>query len=411
MQFLWNRATYCIFLGIVLQSFCSIKLIWLNSLLVDTSQETFSLNNGTTFVCIWAVVTFFSRIIGGYTLGKYAEGQGFIPTQKILILGYIVTTFLFFLCCLYASNLYQIKPLVLLVAYLNAFLFPATLVLPAMHLMKIYSEANHVKISTLAIAASGLGYILSYAISAECNPQTMSCIIFGGSFLCGLVFYIGKKSMSGLEVPSTPEIRKHSKLSPNYVAKFLAMLVGGVCGAGLTHNYFFTEPYVLNVAIADVSSLKQGYIFFYIALGVFLMLASKICDYVNWSKLMLRSLIGTLLVVFSLGVYDVSKDHIYVIYQVLFAFFFAGFLAPSLALVFSLFKNTQPFFNGLIWYYSGLSLSYLVGYLLSKDLLGIFHHYFLFVSPLVFNGVLCIAVIVAIKLSIVSSTSKKPLIM
>lgn len=406
MQTLWNRATCCIFIGIVLQSFCSIKLIWLNSLLIDTSQETFSLNNGTTFVCIWAVVTFFSRIIGGYTLGKYAEGQGFLATQKLLILGYIVTTSLFFLCCLYASDLYQIKPLVLLVAYLNAFLFPATLVLPAMHLMKIYSDASHVKISTLAIAASGLGYILSYAISTECNLKTMSSVICGSSFLCGLVFYIGKKSMFSLEVPSAPAIRKHSNLSPNYVAKFLTMLVGGVCGSGLTHNYFFTEPYVLNVAIADASSLKQGYIFFCIALGVFLILASKICDYVNWSKLMFRSLIGTLLVVFSLGIYDISKDHLYVIYQVLFAFFFAGFLAPSLALVFSLFKNTQPFFNGLIWYYSGLSLSYLAGYFLSKDSLGVFQQYFLFVSPLVFNTVLCLAVMVAIRLSIVSTNSK-----
>ena len=62
MQFLWNRATFCIFLGVVIQSFCSIKLVWLNQLLGSISGERFSLNGGAVFVCAWAAVTFFSRI-------------------------------------------------------------------------------------------------------------------------------------------------------------------------------------------------------------------------------------------------------------------------------------------------------------------------------------------------------------
>ena len=77
MQFLWNRSTFCIFLMVILQSFCTLKLLWLNSLSAQTSTEIFNLRNGTAFVfvCAWAIGTFFSRITGAYTLGKYAETQ------------------------------------------------------------------------------------------------------------------------------------------------------------------------------------------------------------------------------------------------------------------------------------------------------------------------------------------------
>jgi len=406
MQFLWNRSIFCIFLIVTLQSFCAIKLVWLNPLLINASGEIFSLKNGTTFICAWAVVSFFSRIMGGHTLGKYAEKKGFIATQKFLISGYILTTALFFLSCLFADQFQSTKLLMLVISYLNLFLGSAALVSPAMYLMKISKTSDHVNISMLMIFGSGLGYVLAYAVSAECNLQIMSAIIFGCSLLCGYIFYCAKKGIINLEKSHTPEKQKPPQNAPNTVAKFLAVLIGGVCGAGLSHNYFFIEPYVLNVSIINARNFQMGYMFFYIALGLFMMLASRVCDFVDWSKLMFLSLIGILLVMFSLSIYDVSKDHIYLIYQVSFAFFFAGFLTPSLALVFSLFKNSQPFYNGIFWYSSGISISYLIGYFLSKDLLGIFHHYFLFVSPLVFNAVLCLALMIAVKLSIVSTHSK-----
>ncbi|MEI7493503.1 MAG: hypothetical protein WCJ92_02765 [Alphaproteobacteria bacterium] len=344
--------------------------------------------------------------MGGHTLGKYAEKKGFIATQKFLISGYILTTALFFLSCLFADQFQSTKLLMLVISYLNLFLGSAALVSPAMYLMKISKISDHVNISMLMIFGSGLGYVLAYAVSAKCNLQIMSAIIFGCSLLCGYIFYCAKKGIINLEKSHTPEKQKSPQNAPNTTAKFLAVLIGGVCGAGLSHNYFFIEPYVLNVSIINARNFQMGYMFFYIALGLFMMLASRVCDFVDCSKLMFLSLIGVLLVMFSLSIYDVSKDHIYIIYQVLFAFFFAGFLAPSLALVFSLFKNSQPFYNGIFWYSSGISISYLIGYFLSKDLLGIFHHYFLFVSPLVFNAVLCLVLMTVINLSIVSTHSK-----
>ncbi len=402
MQFLWNRATSCIFLGVILQSFCSIKLVWLNALLPSISGERIGLSHGAAFVCAWAVVTFFSRVTGAYTLGKYAEAKGFFAAQKVLVLGYICTTFLFFLCCLYANYTYQIRWVVLLVTYFNAFLFPATLVLPAMYLMKIYNAESHAKISMLMILASVLGYTLSSTLSIKFNPHVMSGIICGGSFLCGFLYYMGKNSILGLEESHVKEPQKYSPISSGYRARILALLVGGVCGAGMTHNYFFIEPYLLNVTVVNLNRSKWGYISFYIALVVFLILARKVCAYVNSTKLLFRSLIGTLLVAAALNVIDVSSAHAYIIYQVTFAFFFAGFLAPSLAIVFSLFQNDRPFFNGVFWYYSGLSFSYLVGYFLSKEL-GIFTHYFLLVSPLVLMGVPCMAALRSKLLTIRSS--------
>lgn len=105
------------------------------------------------------------------------------------------------------------------------------------------------------------------------------------------------------------------------------------------------------------------------------------------------------------NILNMLNTYTYIIYQIVFAFFFAGFLAPSLALVFLLFQNNQPFFNGIVWYYLGSSFSYVVGYFLSKQI-GIFRHYFLLVSPLVFMGTLCMIAIASAKLSILHFSSK-----
>ncbi len=406
MQFLWNRATFCIFLGVVLQSFCSIRLGWLNQLLGSISGEKFSLSYGTIFVHAWAVVTFFSRITGAYTLGKCAEARGFLATQKILILGYIITNFLFLLCFSYATVFYQIRSVILLIIYLNAFLLPATLILPAIHLMKIYNTSSHVKISMLIILASLLGYVLSCAVSTEFSPQVMSSIICGASFLCGFIYYVNRKCICSLEVSKVIEEKKYHQVLPDYRAKILALLVGGVCGAGMTHNYFFIEPYLLDVIIVNLTSPKINYvIYFHVELAAFLVLSSKICDHVNFLKLMFISLVGVLLVAFSLNMLGVSNTQEYIIYQVLFAFFFAGFLAPSFLLIFSLFQNNQPYFNGIFWYYLGISFSYLAGYFLSKEL-GHFHHYFLLKSPLVFIGIACL-ITMAIELPMIRLSSQQ----
>ncbi len=405
MQFLWNRATVCVFLGVVLQSFCSIRLGWLNQLLSNLSGEKFSLSYGVIFVHAWAVVTFFSRITGAYTLGRYAEARGFFTTQKILILGYIITTSLFLLYLLCVNDFYQIRPVILLLTYFNAFLLPATLILPAIYLMNVYSASSHVKISMLIILASLLGYALSCAVSIDFSPLVISSIFCGSSFLCGLIYYLNRKSIGGLGASKIREENKYHQTLPVYRAKRLAFLVGGVCGAGMTHNFFFTEPYLQNVTIVTFTSPKiSSVIFFHLVLGVFLVFASKICDHVNLLKLMFASLVGVLLVAASLNVFGVSSTHTYILYQVLFSFFFAGFLAPSLALTFSLFENNNPFFNSIFWYYSGISFSYLAGYFLSKEL-GFFNHYFLLKSPFIFLGIICI-IAMAIELLRIRSFSK-----
>jgi hypothetical protein len=403
MQYSGSRATWCIFLGIVFQSFCSIKLIGFNSLLVTALGEKFVLSDYSIFLGAWAVVTFISRIIGAYTLGKYAEAKGFLIVQRILILGYLLTTFLLFICCSCASNFSQIRPLLLVIAFFNACLFPATLVLPAMYLMKIYDLSSHVKISMLAISSSVIGYVLSCVISARCSTQAMSAFLFGGSLLCGVIYYLGKDAISNLGKSPALQIKKHLQILPTYVAKILAALVGVVCGAGLSHNYFFIEPYALNISIVNADHFKLVYTFFYSALGAFLIFATKICKYVNYKKLMFWSLICILLLEFGLKMLNVPSTYAYLVYQVLFAFFFAGFLAPSLSLIFSLFQ-THSFFNGTVWYYFGFSTSYLAGYFLSKQL-GIFPQYFLLASPLIFNGILCVLAMIVTQF-IYSSSQK-----
>ena len=77
----------------VLQSFCSIKLVWLNSLLANISDETLILARDINFVYAWAIITFFAKIMGGYTLGKFAEAHAFLTTQKSLSQGIFLQHF------------------------------------------------------------------------------------------------------------------------------------------------------------------------------------------------------------------------------------------------------------------------------------------------------------------------------
>lgn len=113
----------------------------------------------------------------------------------------------------------------LLLVYFNSFLSPAMIALPAIYLMKIYKGQNHVKISMLMIFAAGLGYILSYAVSAKYSHQVMSGIICGGSCLYGLVIYLGKESIFKLEKSNLLDASKTSKKSFNTTSKILAGLV------------------------------------------------------------------------------------------------------------------------------------------------------------------------------------------
>ena len=361
------------------------------------------------FVFTWVVLTFFSKIIGAYTLGKYSESKGFLKTQKIIVTGYVLTTGLLFLCCLYTTDFYAIKQTMVLIAAFNILLFPATFMFPIMYLMKNNDVSNHVKVSAFVIFSALFGHELSYVVLnyvVRHDMTLMSGIFLGCSFLCGLVYTISKASVLDLEKSIAQRKKDQAPILPSYLAKTLAVLIGGVCGAGVTHHYFFIEPYILNVLIIKDSIHEQTHMFFYVTVAIFSALVIKISDYVNRSKLIIMSLIGMLILTLSINIYELSSIYGYVLYQSLLALFFVGFLAPSLVLIFSLFKNAKPFLNGTVWFYVGVSFSFLSAYILSTKF-GPFNHYFLSISPLLLNAALCLIAMVIVQVPPVNSFSKK----
>ena len=155
--------------------------------------------------------------------------------------------------------------------------------------MKNYDRSCYVKIGTLLLFGSELGYTLSYLV-IECDKYLMAGIICAASCLYGLLYYLGENILGHFEFFEMKKIHKNPKV-PMYKAKLLAVTLGGVSCAGLTYNYFFIGPYVLNILIMDEYKFKFSYLFFYGAIGLFLPVASKIADYVDWAEMMFKSLI------------------------------------------------------------------------------------------------------------------------
>ncbi len=409
MNTLWNRGIGFILAGAMLQSFCTLRLVLLSPLLNRFPEEILNLNNTAGFVFKWVIFTFLSKIIGAYVLGKYADSKGFLSAQKIIITGYVVTTGLLFLCCWCTTDFFSIQTAIFVNSCLSLFFFPATFMFPIMYLMKNYDVSNHVKISSLIILSVLTGHELSYYMLnyvADYNLRMMSGVFFCCSLLAGLVYCLGRASILSLEKPVAHTRQNQLQLLPRYSAKILAMLVGGVCGAVLYHHYFFIAPYILNVLILKDSGHEQAHILFYVTLLLFLIFSIKISDYLEQSKLRILSLVGILLLTFGVNIFQLSSMHVYIIYQTLLEFFFACFLTSSFGLIFSLFKDNQPFFNGTVWFYIGVSFSFLNSYILSEKF-GPLHQHFLIMSPLVLNAALCLIALSIIRLPLVETSKKR----
>lgn len=386
MQNMCNRETALIFLGITFQSFCSLGLIFFEPLTISVTSKFFNTSTVTTFTLSWIVLTFFSRIFGSYIFGRYSESEGFLKTQKILTNSYVVTAILLCICCLFFSHLYEAKHILLLVACLNIFLFPATLVPPSIYLMKKTPVSLHTNISALTILAALIGHSMSYCVFhylVKNNLKSMSIIFIFASFSCLLVYLLGKKFW----LHSKKVITEKTQSPSTHLEKIMTWLIGVVSGAGLTHHYFFLRPYRQNVLIVDNYTYEYLYFLFYAMVAVCLAIYYFLHLSIDKLKLMKLSAICLLTLSFSFSLVCECHEAVYAIYQFLFALFLSNFLAPALGLIFSFFRNDQPFFNSLFWFYSGVSLSFLSSYLLNNQYVPL-HRYFLFISPLVFGGFL-----------------------
>jgi MFS family permease len=115
---------------------------------------------------------------------------------------------------------------------------------------------------------------------------------------------------------------------------------------------------------------------FYLAFGLFLLPSIKICQKFGAFKTMGVSLVCMFILGVSIPYMNIS-DSIYIALQIVFAFFLAGLVTPSLAVVYQLLKEANNIFDNIFWISFGSSVSMLflavgsrIGFMLHYPLTG-----------------------------------------
>lgn len=340
----------------------------------------------------WMLALFFGLIGGAYTLGKYGENNGILLLCKIIIIGTVLPCLLLYFLGSQSNHIINNNAAILGIRFINAFFHPAAFVVSAIFLMKVNNDAISVKISAYTILAAITGMQLSYFVVtyfAKNNLNLWCQLFLASSILAASICILCKKTVEEqIKKITTPE----SHITANPLAIALAILIGCIFNAGLRYHYFFVDTYVSDILIAEHDP-ALGYLFFYIALSIFLLFAGHLLKQHNQIKILTFSLIGILLVGISPIILPIHSLVNYIAYQIIFAFFVAGFLAPSLSVIFTLFKNNQTIFHSTMWFTVGYALSNSISDWLTSQY-GFFTHFnFLPMIPLIFGGFCCLTVL------------------
>ncbi|MEI6882203.1 MAG: hypothetical protein WCK82_12845 [Bacteroidota bacterium] len=347
-------------------------------------------------ISIYWSFSLFSGLIGGaYILGKYGELNGILSLWKVVILG---TIFPCLIMCYLSLNVALItySSTVLFLRFMNAFFHPATLFISIIFLMKMYHPQLHVKISAYFIFATLLSMQCSYCAityySAN-NLKLWCCLFLAISVLAGFTWTFFFKE---IKIEAQEIMLKTTLTATIPGAKSLAFFIGYVFNAGIRYHYFFADAYINDVLILKyhpftVQPLRS--IFFYIFLNMFLIIASYLIKPAQQLRFLTLSLMGILLIGIMPIALPICSLITYEIYQGVFAFFLAGFLAPSLSIIFLLFNDSKQIFNRIFWFTLGYGLSNLAGDWLTIKY-GFFHRSNLLpMMPFICGGAFCLVVL------------------
>ncbi len=157
--------------------------------------------------------------------------------------------------------------------------------------------------------------------------------------------------------------------------KILGMLIGVACNAGIYYPHFFITPYLRDIVVIQNYTTKNQYLF-YMVFGVLLLPAAKVCQKFCALKIMTISLSWMLILGVSIPLLPFSNQG-FTVSLIVFAFFLAGFVAPSFAVLHQLFKNSKNMFDVIFWFSLGSIISSLclgvggrVGFILNFPLAG-----------------------------------------
>ena len=139
-----------------------------------------------------------------------------------------------------------------------------------------------------------------------------------------------------------------------------------------------------------------GCVFFYLFLGLSLFVYANLFKQQNQREILSSSLIGILLIAIAPAFFPINSFFSYALFQIIFAIFVAGFLATSIAVIYSLFEyNCNAVFHATMWFSTG----YAVGNFMS-DWIAEKYGFFICINslsmlPLMLSGFGCLTVLVA----------------
>ncbi len=329
-----------------------------------------------TFLFGWLAFSFIGRICGAYFIGKYANKVSFFNIIRLITIGHILIALLVVTVCITGEDFYRAYQSFYLARFLYSALMLVTIILPALYLLSRYPESQHIMISTYIGVATFLGKFFAHILTSYVPtphmqvwywlPVLLSCLSLG-------IYTYVQKHTPLLIKKTEPLIKYPSTLTHK---KVWAFTIGAACNAGISYYYSFLSPYLASIVIVKNYGLIWNQPPFYAALGLFLFPAAKICQKFGVLKTMSVSLISMFILGVSIPFMEIS-DTAYIISQIFFAFFLAGLLSPSLAILYQLFKNTHNMFDAIFWFSLGSSLSMLclsigsrIGFMLHFPLAG-----------------------------------------
>ena len=330
-----------------------------------------------TFLIYWVAFSFVGRIFGAYFFGKYADKVNFFKVSQLVGTLHILVSLFIVTVCIAGEHSYLNYNGTYAACFFYSSLMPVTLILPAIYLLSRSPESQHIFISTTLILATFLGKFFAYTL-VHYTPAPRLQIwywlpVFSGVLALGIYRYVEK------HIPSAVHRTETIKYSASSIyTKLLALAIGAAGNAGITYYYSFLNPYLTDIAIIQNFVLIKNQPPFYIAIGLFLLPAAKICQKFGALNTMSFSLTSMIVIGVLIPFFAIS-DFVYTIFQILFACVLANLMAPSLAIVYQLFKSTKSKFEIIFWFSLGTSLSMLflgagsrIGFSLHFPLAGMF---------------------------------------
>lgn len=245
-------------------------------------------NEEINFHDINAKISFFARIAGDYYLGKAADSLDFFKTMKIICIGYIFVSLL--LAFFDTLDSYKSDALLCLAHSFLSFLRWSSFILPTIYVFQHYKKADRHKLSSITWTAAILGIMFANSVAVSfLNLHHFNWyVIYLTSSILSFMLYDF--------IETLPEI-KNKKSEEAIITKqaiLLAFLLAGICGAGITYQYYFVEHYFTEVMIIHIPGQQVIYSPFWITLLLTFVPAAKVTKNLKNLQIIQLSLIGIL---------------------------------------------------------------------------------------------------------------------